>query len=312
LEMTLPPEVTTALATAHSDLAFKVVLNVPQTSATVLLDRLNLNAKDGNGGTGGATGTGGSASLSISVSLPNKVKPEAIVVAASDTLQLADRVDANQYGQTTIVNTGTGETNVGVEAKVGTLWSAGPTVLRDRAVVTGDATSKSTITLNADASVQGQKTENASVRPNDAIVWQVDVPDNNLGQIDLQPDQQLSLNPGRYGSVSVKSRATLSLKTGTYFMDSFTVEPESHLDINETSGPVIVYIVNGFIFRGASVAQDGNLDSFLVVALGSQSMAIDSAFDGTFSLQPPLVPWSQRVLTLSVRNRRFGPRQLKG
>jgi hypothetical protein len=64
-------------------------------------------------------------------------------------------------------------------------------------------------------------------------------------------------------------------------MDSFTVEPESHLDINESAGPVVVYVLNGFIFRGASAAQDGNLDSFLVVALGSESMAIDSAFDGT-------------------------------
>jgi hypothetical protein len=281
LQMTLPSDVTTALATAHGDLRFKVVLNVPQTSATVLLDGLHLNAKDGNGGTGGSSGTGGGTSLSVSISLPNKMKPEAVVVAAADTLQLADRVNANQYGQTTIVNTGTGETNVGVDAKVGMLWSAGPIVLRDRAIVTGDATSTLTITLGADAGVQGQKTEHASVRPNDTINWQVALPSDNQGQIDLQPDQSLTLEPGRYGSVSVKPRSTLSLKAGTYFMDSFTVEPESHLDINESAGPVVVYVLNGFIFRGASAAQDGNLDSFLVVALGSESMAIDSAFDGT-------------------------------
>jgi hypothetical protein len=281
IAMVLPSDVTAAFAQSHDDLRLKIVLNVPQNSGTYFLDRLQLNSKDGTGGTGGASSTGGSSSLSVSISLPDKIKPETVLLVASDDLKLADRVNVVRNGPTTIVNAGTAETNIGVEAQVGTVWSAGPIVMRDRAVATGNVTTKSTLTQWAGAVVQGTITENASVRPNDTIDWSVPISGTNLGQRDVQPDQTQPLDPGRYGPVSVKPRATLSLRSGTYFMDSLTVEPESHLDINETGGPVIVYVMGDLIFRGVGAAQDGDLNSFLVVVLGSGSQAIDSTFDGT-------------------------------
>jgi hypothetical protein len=276
IQFTLPSNVTAAMAVPHSDLRLKVVLNVPQNSATYLLDRLHLNATDVDGG-----GGGGTSSISVSVTLPNRMKPWDLLLVASNDLMLADRADPIHNGKTTIVNTGDGETNIGVEAKVGNVWSAGPVVLRDRAHATGDVTTKSTVSLGADVVIEGQVTQNASAKLYDEVAWTVTVPTTTLGQRDVEPDQQLALDPGRYGSVSVKSRAVLSLHSGIYFMDSLTLEPESLLDMNETTGPVIIYVVNNFIHRGVNTAQDGNLDSFLVVVMGEDQVAVDSAFDGT-------------------------------
>ncbi|MDP9002947.1 MAG: hypothetical protein M3O46_22885, partial [Myxococcota bacterium] len=47
-----------------------------------------------------------------------------------------------------------------------------------------------------------------------------------LAAIDVEPGNALTLVPGSHGSVVVKSRATINLQSGTYYMLSFDLEAQ--------------------------------------------------------------------------------------
>ena len=86
------------------------------------------------------------------------------------------------------------------------------------------------------------------------------------------------LAPGSYGDVSVKSRATLRLSPGTFFVNSFSIEPQA--TVVTDGGPVFLYIATSMNFKGAISA--GVFDrNFLVGVVGSGTVFLETPFTGT-------------------------------
>ena len=99
--------------------------------------------------------------------------------------------------------------------------------------------------------------------------------------MNLEPDQSRTLAPGNYGALNVKSRATLSLTAGQYTFSSISIEPQARLQLNKTQGPISLYSLTNFPFRGTLVDAGGPLADFLIGAFGSGSVDIEAPFRGT-------------------------------
>jgi hypothetical protein len=178
----------------------------------------------------------------------------------------------------TIANAGTGQTNIGVAARVGNIWSRARVFLRDRSRIEGFVTTSSTVTRQNGVVVTGPVTQNAQVAlPNLGACTSQFV--TGLADVSLEPDQTLSLAPGAYGRVSVKSRARLILDAGTYRFQSLVLEPQAVVQV-ATGGATIVFVQSGLTHRGSFLNASGQLAPVLIAHFGTSAASIEGPFRG--------------------------------
>jgi len=77
--------------------------------------------------------------------------------------------------------------------------------------------------------------------------------ENGIGSCSLEPDNTEVIDPGSYADVAVKSRSHLKVRSGTYEFNSLSFEPQAVLDIDNTAGPVFIYVRTTFGFSGTVV-----------------------------------------------------------
>jgi hypothetical protein len=207
-----------------------------------------------------------------------------VCVYARGNLQIADRVKTKKSDGTfaPIANAGTTQTNIGADAQVGDLQSRAGVVLRDRAHVNGFLSTSQTVTRQNSTVVTGKITQNTFLLlPN--IDATVTFPSSNQGAVDIEPGQSRTLKPGAYTDVAVKSRATLSLSTGTYFFDSLDIEPQAVVSCNSKAGQIVIYVRRGLIFRGAFTEQGGGSPRIFMEVFGTDMVSLEAPFTGTIA-----------------------------
>jgi len=96
----------------------------------------------------------------------------------------------------------------------------------------------------------------------------------------LEPDMTGSLAVGAYRDVNIKSRSTVTLTTGEYFLRSLILEPDSVVVLDKAGGPITLYVANTFINRGTFQSTTGELDDFLVAYMGDADVSVEAPFDG--------------------------------
>jgi hypothetical protein len=228
--------------------------------------------------------SGGQCTLVIAV--PQGLTPEDVVLTGSTTLSVGNgvTVTTGSGGFGTVANLGSGATNVGVQASVGVqtiignLLSQGPIALSNNAAVRGSITAGSTITEQQGAVVTGAIIHQ-SVATDASRQVQVTFP-ASAPSITLQPGGSQTIAPGAYGNVTVNSRASLSLSTGTYLFNSLDTEPQSSLNLNEAAGPVLIYVRNTLLYKGSEVQTGGDGNVF-VGFFGTQAVSLQAPFRGT-------------------------------
>ena len=185
------------------------------------------------------------------VDLPGNIDREAVAIVASDSLRINDRVVvAGLNGErVAVVNTGTTETNIGVDAIVDEVLSASSVQLRNRALVKGSVVSGGTIDLQDGAFVD----DGAEEFTDFPLVQVADASMIPVGTVDvmIEPDQSWALAPGNYRSIVVKSRARLYLSAGRYNAAQFTLEPDSRAITNSDAGTTELYVRDSMSYKGA-------------------------------------------------------------
>jgi RHS repeat-associated protein len=233
----------------------------------------------------GPSGGGTSTNVDFSIKLPHGVPREAIGVATTGgylTLDDGVRVitDAGGFASVSSV-AATNRTNLGVGAEVEDVYTESTGIdLRNNAHVHGNLKTAADFTEQAGAVVDGAVSKNASLQPLDTIDWSVSFATVNRGSCDLQPDNTQVLDPASYGDMSVKSRSHLQLRSGTYYFNSLSLEPQAELDIDNTAGPVFIYVLTTFSFSGTVVEADTSHMNFLFGVAGTGTIAIQTAFRG--------------------------------
>lgn len=215
----------------------------------------------------------GEEQVQLAVSLPETVTLGRVAVAASQSLAAADRVKI--FGDVSIAS---GSGTLGVEANTGSVFVRDDLTLRDRAHVVGRVTATSIHPGSAVVVDGGVTLQPASAAPV-SIAWTVSVGTASLGAVVLEPDRKRDLPPGKYGAFLVKSRSTVTLHSGVYLLDDFTLEPQAKLRIDDRDGPVQVVVRGNFTYRGQIVSAIGETPQLLFGVQGS-SVVVEAPFTG--------------------------------
>jgi hypothetical protein len=168
---------------------------------------------------------------------------------ANATLVLNDRsrVTLGASGFGSLANSGSVQTQLGVEAASGDVLSQAAVELRDRSRINGFVRTAGSLQLGTDALVTGPVFQGTPVTAQPVFPTLPSIVPGTT-HIDIQPDQVQQLSPGAYGNVSVKSRGTLVLSTGTYSFASLQVESQA---VVQRSAAVTLLVASNLIYRGS-------------------------------------------------------------
>jgi hypothetical protein len=185
-------------------------------------------------------------------------------------------------GWATVVNaggSGAPQTNIGSRSDVGDVLSRAPVVLRDHGRVEGFLKTLTPVSRQSGTFIGGPLFEAGPV-PLPAFPT-LSPPAGTGVTVSLEPGQSRTLAPGAYGTVIVKSHATLSLSAGAYRFASLDAEPQSVVNVSKGATPTSIYVTAGdVILRGAFVDPAGGTQDFLVGNLGSGTVWVQAPFDG--------------------------------
>lgn len=219
---------------------------------------------------------------SIQVDLPDGFSPETTAIVANGQLSINDR--ATIYGPAggmgSAVNVGTGLTDVGADARVGDVLGGGNVNLRDRALITRNVQAGGGLTRSTGVVVSGSSSSRAPLKPNVNRSWLVAFSDT-APNVTLGSGQSQAPAAGSFGNVTVNAGGKLTLKAGTYNINSLKLEPQSSITIDASSGPVIVNVKSELVFRGTVQNRAAVASKVLFAYLGTTLVSLDAPFAGT-------------------------------
>jgi len=206
----------------------------------------------------------------------------AVTIFADGSLSVRDRakVITSGTGVATLVNAGTGSSSIGVDAKAGSVRAGGNIDLRDRATVVGYAISTSKITMGNGVTI-GASYPNAGISFPHVSGFSVAIPVGTTS-ITIQPGKTQTVAPGKYANLTVNSRSTAYLSSGTYYLQSLDIEPQGVLALDMGHGPIYLYVANSVIYRGSIILRSGLSSDLFIGFMGTQSVALEAPFTGMF------------------------------
>jgi hypothetical protein len=215
--------------------------------------------------------------------MPPKTQPEIVALGAAGSLRINDRTSVLSSTNTPalVSNLGSIETNIGVSAVVGNTWTNAMLALRDRATIAGFLSTQGGLQAQNQTTIMGGMYSTTVPSIPALASWTVTVPSTSAGNITLAPDVRQVLAPGRFGAVTVNSRAVLSIGAGTYFFDALDLEPQSVLDVDAAAGPTLIYLQGNLIFRGGISIKSGAAGDLMFAYTGSGTAFLEAPFRGT-------------------------------
>ena len=217
----------------------------------------------------------------FSLELPAGIAPEEVAATALETLDLRDRIRLESESGDALATSTLGNVLLGNDANVESMVSGGNVSLGDRSTATGSVLATGTITKGNQTVILGDEVDGATTTPHSTLNWDVIVPPPLEGDQMLEPDTRQALAPASYGSLSIKSRAKLYLRTGSYFASSLSIEPDAELVVDDQAGPVVLYVQDYLSFKGRIGGTQDTLPQLLVVYTGSATTFIEASFLGT-------------------------------
>jgi DNA-binding protein YbaB len=208
-----------------------------------------------------------------------------LVLYAKGLLKLNDRVKVKTQGcldWATVANAGSVETNIGVETDVGNILSRARVVVRDRGRVHGFIRTSSVLETQNQTEIDGPVVDHTPVVLPD-LALNVAFPTSTQGTIELEPNQQSTAAPGYYNKLSAKSGAQVFLSAGVYFFNEFFLEPDSKIWLNQSAGPVVIYVKDTFTYRGAIADSAGGFPRLFIGYVGTSLAVVERVLRGTLS-----------------------------
>jgi hypothetical protein len=201
-----------------------------------------------------------------------------VALLGLESLKVADRaVVEGTSGLPSVVSGGS--TELGADSRVGDVWSAGNVWLRSRAAVTGHLVSGGVLSLQQGANVQGVVEEQAYVPPL-TLDWQVTFP-NSQGDFIASSSTPSPLAPGSYGNVILNGNAVVRLSAGNYYVQYLTLNSGTRLEIDQSAGPVNVYVKETLTHRGTVALIGSSTRPPVLGIFGTGESFVDAALKAT-------------------------------
>lgn len=235
----IPQHIQDALNGSAPDVSFVVVLNAPTGVGPFLIDNLVVSTS--------TSGSSGSSSEEVALSLfvPRGASLADVMLSGTQKLTIDDRSTLGEEGSLTVVaSIGPDLSEFGAEVTVyAHILSEGDVdFLRSQSTVHGHITTEGVVRRQDNVSTLGGVSEGVPVSSVETR-WTVNWPLTLEAPVTLPPDApNQELAPGGYSSLSAYSRSTLTLRSGTYFFDSFVLEPQVNFRVDASGGPVLLYV----------------------------------------------------------------------
>lgn len=213
--------------------------------------------------------------ISLSFTVPGEVAYQNVSVGASQAANIADRVFTSAA-----VASPEGTVVIGNDAVIKSVVAKQDIHIGDRSQISGDVTTAGLLFPSPSATIGGKITTGKPLKSASTLAWTVQTPESGVGSVGLEPDTFRDLSPASYGDLSVKSRAQLALHAGVYYFGQVTIEPQGVLLIDNSEGPVQVYVGGGFTYRGVVQSARVGLPQLLVGVVGNLPVTIEAPFDG--------------------------------
>ncbi len=169
---------------------------------------------------------------------------------------------------------------IGASASIGGLFSNAGVSLGAAARVNGPLKTAGALTNPSGATIKGRVSTNAPIHPDRHLIATVTFSGGPAVAVASGADRRLE--PGRYGAAQVLAGGTLTLSAGTYYLTSLRVAPNATLSLDESAGPVIIYVQTTFAFGGTE-SETGGEGHVLIAVLGCASDTITAPFRGTIA-----------------------------
>ena len=290
----LPSAVEAALEGTYSDLRLRIVLNTPNTSAPLLLDRFDVSESVSTPAPGNA----------LKFTYPKGQALSSVFLSASDRLQLDERVTlSNASAPRVFGGLGSGGVQVGAGTQLyGNLFSGAAALLRSGSHVYGSVTAAGGVTRESGALVDGSTTQNTPV-PVETTTVNVIFPPAGSAKTVGPDGPVVTLPPGSYASLDVRARGRVSLAPGSYYFGTFNSEPQAEIQL--TGSPIYIYASGGFTYKGGFKRLGGADGQVLVGYLGTSTAFFQAPFVGTL-VAPNATVELQRPDTGQHRGAFFG------
>lgn len=175
---------------------------------------------------------------------------------------------------------------LGRSAEVGSILSSSGVFLRNMAKVHGSVKSGASIEKQIGVVVDGMESANASISSTELPTY-LTLPALSLTGTESNKDisnlQEIALNPGLYGTVTVRDGATLVLTAGTYEFKDFYVAWTAKIKLDQTAGPVKIRVQKSLLWNGPMVqgiSPESVATRFMLVYYGTDHQFLLQNFAG--------------------------------
>ncbi len=220
--------------------------------------------------------------VNVTMFFPAGVDRLTSVLNANGTLRVNDRavVQGASGEPAEISNAGTLETNIGVQAVVGTLTSVAPVALRNNCTV-GNLLTGASISEQSGVKVLGVRSDDAELSPLTSREFTVTFPSSAGSSVQLEPGQTRTLSPGDYATVSIKQNAVLNLSSGEYKFRRLELNDGGTISIDAGGGPVLVQVRDGATFHGRAIsASADSAPDWTLIYTGTSEVGVNKQFNG--------------------------------
>ena len=223
---------------------------------------------------------------SYTIELPNRMSPQMVTLHARHSLDVrADaQVRRGPRGFGRVVNTNAqGTTTFGARSRVGETWSACSVSLGNDADAGGTVYSPGPVKQGIGSDLLGGAETVPTLPDMTTHTWQPNPPERTGGDKTVSSGTT-TLNPEGYGNVRVNAGGTIRLVGGVYHVGDLTVASGGKLVIDDSAGPVYIYVDGAVNFDGTVVNNSGVADDNLevvIVVRGGGVVRFGGPFSGT-------------------------------
>jgi len=272
------------------------------TAALLGLVPLGCSVSQENEGARGAVTQRVITTYNLSVTVPSGTTSTDFPVLAQDALWLHDGVKVlaetgNNHAK--VANLGQHTTELGADAETGDITSKANAWLRERAHVFGALKTAGTLSHQTGTVIDGGYQEHATITTTTSTRT-VDFP-TAIGDITVLDKQAQTLAPASYGRVAVYSGGTLQLGTGDYYVNALQIEPQAHIRVDTSGGPVSIYVKTELKYASAFENAGGLASNTLLAYFGTADASLQAALQGTF-----MAPSAQATLTTLTQGTHTG------
>jgi hypothetical protein len=224
----------------------------------------------------------GAQEFTIELATPPDVPITTVALGAKGSLAVGRGAQVRALGSLVPVATNMGANGVAAQpdSTAGDIWSASRVELKDRARVMGSVHALEIVSA-ADVSMAGPVDRAPKLAPARVVSWKISYGEMAGAAVAVSLGSSRALVPGQYGSVDVPAGGTLTLQSGSYQLDSLSLDPAARIQLNQGDGPVSIYVRGALRFDGVVASTSGRKPDLMLVYLGASDLAIESPFTGT-------------------------------